>query len=440
MSEITFYKKILNTGKVKFTSSLLEKYIINDPNSNNFLGLISILKLYNIGCVPKKIHKREFQNLSLPIITHKKNPDELVFIEKLENNIITYTNNDGYSFNIEKNNFEKDWTQNVIELDYKEAKEKKYFKNIIVENTSLIIYFFILSTSLFSLIYNIKFPYNLFYVANNIFGLYVCIKLYNINISQNQEGSKICNVTKNSNCLSVINHINSKLFGIISYDLVGLIYFSFALIAPVFLDFDEMFPLVLVFSLSALFPFYSIYFQYYIVKSWCPLCLLIQVGLIINVIFIFYFNFAISLNSIIIGILILFIISAFIVLFSNNSNNHSENKYLRQRLNLFIKNEEVFENCSNKNVFLISIPKTKSILTGNKRSENKITFVTNPFCKYCSEKYKTLTEIFEYTNDIKVETIYCINNDLEIINTITSKMIDIYISEGTKHYTKAIDY
>jgi hypothetical protein len=109
-------------------------------------------------------------------------------------------------------------------------------------------------------------------------------------------------------------------------------------------------------------------------------------------------------------------------------------------LNLFIKNEEVFENCSNKNVFLISIPKTKSILTGNKRSENKITFVTNPFCKYCSEKYKTLTEIFEYTNDIKVETIYCINNDLEIINTITSKMIDIYISEGTKHYTKAIDY
>ena len=61
MSEITFYKKILNTGKVKFTSSLLEKYIINDPNSNNFLGLISILKLYNVGCVPKKIHKREIR-------------------------------------------------------------------------------------------------------------------------------------------------------------------------------------------------------------------------------------------------------------------------------------------------------------------------------------------------------------------------------------------
>ncbi|WP_298121442.1 vitamin K epoxide reductase family protein [Flavobacterium sp.] len=440
MSELTFYKKILTTGKVKYTSSILRKNILLDPNSNNFLGIVSILKQYNVGCVSKKIETIELENLNLPLITHRKNPEEIVLLEKLENDILFYTNNDGYSYKIKKNDFEKDWTQNVIELDFLKALEKNYIKNFITENSIKIFFFFILTITITSLFVNIKFPYSLLYLANNLFGFFICIKLYKINITQNQEKSKICSVTKKTNCLSVINHKNSKLLGIISYDKIGLLYFSYALLTPVFLGFNEMFPLILVFAISSLFPFYSIYFQYFIVKSWCPLCLLIQIGLIINVVFIFYFKYEVSFNSIIIGLLIFFIITAFINLFSNISINITENKYLRRRLNLFINNEEVFENCSNKSALLISIPKTLSVLTGNKESANKITFVTNPFCKYCSEKYRILKEIIEYVEDVEVETIYFITNDLGIIKSITQKMLDIYISDGVEQYINAVDY
>ena len=115
------------------------------------------------------------------------------------------------------------------------------------------------------------------------------------------------------------------------------------------------------------------------------------------------------------------------------------NRLLRNRLNLFINDSEILENLQNRNVQFLSIPKSRSIVTGNLLSTNKITFITNPFCKYCSEKYESLKEIIEYNDSIKIETIYCISNDLEIIKTITYKLIEIYFVKGANEYSRAVD-
>ena len=439
MNELAFYSKILKIGKFKFSNEILEKNIINDPNSNNFLGLTSILSLYNIKCFPKRLVDETIESQNLPLLTHKKNPNEIVLLENIDGDLITYLNNDGNYFKIKKSVFEENWTRNIIELNFVKAFEKNFFKNYITEKSNTILFFLIFMSSTIFLIVNLDTPLNILYLANNLCGLLICVKLYKINISQNQEGSKICSLTKKSNCLSVINHRDSKLFGLISYDKIGFLYFAYALLTPIFLEYDNMFPLLFVFAISAAFPIYSVYFQYFIAKSWCPLCLIIQINLIVNLIFLFYFNSQITLNSIIVSALLFFIISSFIIVFTSNSNRNIEASNLRKRLNLFLNNVEFFESSRNKDVLLITIPESRSIITGNSMSVNKITFITNPFCKYCSERYKVLQEIIAYNCDVKIETIYCITSNLEIVKTITIKMIDIYLSNGVEKYNKAVD-
>lgn len=439
MSELIFYKKILKAGKVKFTSSILEKNILLEPNSKNFLGLVSILKSYGVKCLPYQIDSAEFPIKKLPFISHKSNPDEIILIDKVENEFIFYTNNDGNYFRIKKIDLEKEWSRNIITLDFSSALEKKYLINYITENINKILYAVIIIVSVFSIFYKLIFPVSLIYLLNNLIGLYVCFKLYDINVSQNQSGSKICNLTEKSNCLSVINHKNSKLFGFISYDKIGFIYFIFALFLPVLLNNNELLPLFVIFVISSLFPLYSFYFQYFVVKSWCPLCLIIQINLIVNFI-LFYccsYNFSLTSNSLLISLSILIIISTGVIKFTINSDQKDEIKYLRNRLNLFLNNSEIFENSQQKNIQLLSIPNSRSIITGNNSATNKITFVTNPFCKYCSEKYILIKEVIAYNDNIKLETIYCITNDLEIIKTITYKLIEIYVLKGADEYFTA---
>lgn len=441
MNELSFYKKILALGKIKFTVSNLEKCILEDPNSNNFLGIISILKNYNIACSPFIVEDNKLPLEKLPFITHKKNPEEIVIIDNVENEIISCTSNNGKKYKIKINDFEKEWSRNIIFLDYEKAFEKKYLKNFFVENSRNILFIFILLISICSIGIKFYFPFNLLYLINNLIGLFICFKLFSISVSQSQEGSKICSISQKSNCLSVLNHKSSKLFGLISYDKIGFVYFTFALLLPVFLNSNYLFFLFYLFTISALFPLYSIYFQYYVIKSWCPLCLIIQINLVANFVILYLckISFIYSIESIFVSASILVIIIIVTIIFTMNNDLENSNRLFRNRLNLFINDSEILENLQNRNVKFLSIPNSRSIVTGNLSSTNKITFITNPFCKYCSEKYESLKEIIEYNDNIKIETIYCITNDLEIIKTITYKLIEIYFVKGANEYLYAIE-
>lgn len=440
MSETIFFEKVLKTDKVKFTNDILENNVLKEPNSKNFLGIISILSHYNITCSPFLIEDNNLPIDKLPFITHISNPDEIIFIEKCENDTLHYYNNEGYFYKVKISEFEKKWSKNVILLKYTNKVEKKYLKNLLVEKSPIILCLTFLFFSILTLILKISFPTNLLYIVNNLLGLYVCYKLNIISLSQNQDSSKICNLTKKSNCLSIINHKYSKLFGVISYDKIGYVYFIMALLLPSILENNELNILFLIFGVSTLFPIYSIYFQYFVAKNWCPLCLIIQFNIITNFLLflILNSNFIYSIDPIIKTILLLIIIIFGVFFYTKFSSSKIEYKENRKRLNNFINDSEVLDIFMKKNVELLSIPKIMSIIIGNVEANNKITFITNPFCKYCSEMYDLLKEVLEYNKDINLETIYCINDDLNTVNNVTIRLMDIYITNGTENYEKEI--
>lgn len=126
MSETIFFEKVLKTDKVKFTNDILENNVLKEPNSKNFLGIISILSHYNITCSPFLIEDNNLPIDKLPFITHKSNPDEIIFIEKCENDTLHYYNNEGYFYKVKISEFEKKWSKNVILLKYTNKVEKKY--------------------------------------------------------------------------------------------------------------------------------------------------------------------------------------------------------------------------------------------------------------------------------------------------------------------------
>lgn len=437
MSDFLFFKKILSKSRLKFNEAILKRAVLQDPNSKNFLGIISILNKYRIISKPCFYEKKDFPSKEIPFITHKSNPDEIVYIEKQEGNILYYTNNDGFNMKSSVEDFMVNWSRNIIFLDFSEAKEQNFYINYLKCNFKI---FSLLITSLITiyLLFNLfLLPFNIFYIINNFVGLFICNKLHNINLTQNQEQSKICSLSKKTNCLNVLNHKNSKLFGLISYEKIGLIYFIFALLSPIFILNNTV--LYYLFFLSALFPIYSIYFQYFVAKSWCPLCLIIQVNLIINFLLFLIFGFDLNLSFIaVLNSIILFVfVVYFVEFFMKRYEYETKMNSLIIKTNSFINDDEVFNLIQNRNITLIKVPKQASVFSGNLEASNKITFITNPFCKYCSERYNQIIEVIEYNQNIKVETIFCITNDLEIISTVSKVLLFIYLAEGKVSYEKA---
>lgn len=442
MKSNIFFEKILKLGKVKFNKSNLENLILNDFNRHNFLGIISILKQFNIKTEACKINlKEDVFEIKLPFIAHLNGPEEIVIVESVSEGKVYYTNIDGYTLTSNLDDFSYRVTNNLILLDFKNSYENNYWLNLILENLQKFLFFLILILIVFiNLIYNNSIE-NYLYLINNLIGLYVSYKLHLIVLNQDQENSKICNFSKKTNCLNVINHRLAKLFGIIPYDKIGIIYFLFSLISITFSKViinNEV--LLLLFGISSFFPIYSIYFQYFIVKKWCPLCLIIQLNIISNfiIIYINYSIFEIDIFDILINFVILTLITLIVYLFSIYSLNKSEILRLQKKVNLFLSDTEVFNLIDKRNIDYIKIPENMRLYTGNLDSSEVITLITNPLCQYCSEKYFQIKKVLEYNENIKLETIYCIPHQPEIMNEVTRELINIYLNKGPENYEKKV--
>jgi hypothetical protein len=109
----------------------------------------------------------------------------------------------------------------------------------------------------------------------------------------------------------------------------------------------------------------------------------------------------------------------------------------QRRLNEFIKNEDVFEFLRQKNVEYLDIPVSSKILIGVE-NENEITFVTNPFCRYCESAYKAIKDLALVNQSFRLNIIYLAGSN-EISIQICKQLFSIYFNKGENAYLEAVD-
>jgi len=255
---------------------------------------------------------------------------------------------------------------------------------------------------------------------------------------------------QSSNCESVITSKKAKIFSNYGLSDLGIVFFTGHLfvfflmsLAGLIPQFNTVSFLVLLTAVPV--TFFSIYYQMFVEKKWCTICLMIIAVLYIELsIFTFFgkYNFK-SLNLISVTVFLIGFISSLLIWVAVKPYitkyfdlKSSEITSLR-----FKRNYKLFK-LALKDSTKIDYQSLKSVLSvGNPDAKIKISIVTNPFCGYCVEAHKILEEILiRYSNEVLLNIRFNFNDKSTDENSknLHYRLVQIYFEKGEKTFMEAL--
>lgn len=228
---------------------------------------------------------------------------------------------------------------------------------------------------------------------------------------------KICNSSRKVNCLAVLSSKGSKIWGI-PWTVIGFSYYLGLLFSLLINSFStNIFVAVSYFNILSLpYIIYSVYYQKFIIKQWCILCLLVQfINLALFILSVLAGSFSAGLSFDLLSIFSIF--GSFILSFGvayllwqyiqkekNNkdlSNLFKKIKYNRDVFFSLLKNERKMEGITND----------FGVILGNPNGSIHIVKVCNPYCYYCSLSHPILSQLVKSNDEIKLQIIFFVNPD-----------------------------
>ena len=223
---------------------------------------------------------------------------------------------------------------------------------------------------------------------------------------------KICNSSRKVNCLAVLSSQGSRIWGV-PWTVIGFSYYLGLLFSLLINSFStNIFVIVSYFNLLSLpYIIYSVYYQKFIIKQWCILCLLVQfINLALFILSVLAGSFSAGLSFDLLSIFSIF--GSFILSFGvacllwqyikkekNNkdlSNLFKKIKYNRDVFFSLLKNERKMEGITND----------FGVILGNPNGSIHIVKVCNPYCYYCSLSHPILSQLVKSNNEIKLQIIF----------------------------------
>lgn len=261
--------------------------------------------------------------------------------------------------------------------------------------------------------------------------------------------SSFCNITSATSCSTVMASKKWKIFSFVDLSSISILFYATQFVALfVFLLSDnesEYFHIqkLLLFS-TAPVVLLSIYYQKFVEKKWCPICLVISLNLIFELGFLFLFpedSYTISLKSVVLFGFVFFTIAFVWTLLKTLLSEQKELKEFQLTANRFMRNYEVFKNTllAKNSIDLPNIP----IILGNKESDTEITIITSPFCGHCKGAHKILEKILTANPDnLKIKVLININIDVfdEEKKTFLRTLLSIYLEKGDAFFLEALNH
>lgn len=415
------------------------------PDYPSLLALTDTLSFFNVNNGAFKIGSTEIDLLPNKFLAHlkKDNANFLSFVEK-KATMISYTNGSEKKYSLSKDKFVELWDDVILlaEKDTEIVKPKS--KNWINLNLQ------VLTLVLFVSVLVIGQPnkwFGLFYVFP-IIGLFLSISVLKDLIgTKSALMDKFCNVTAATSCQTVVNSNKWKVFKIVSFSDLSIVFFATQLLALFLMgvsnNFESYFYLQTILLLIAL-PIIaiSIYYQKSIEKKWCPVCLTISALLIIELGYALYLNSIFSFTIAWSGFFIfLFVTSTTAVLWLSFKESLTKVKKLKEqelKANRFKRNYKLF-----KNMLLTSkhydLPKSLFVF-GNPDSKLNISIVTSPFCGHCTEPHFMLKKLLDKKHEhLNISILYNVRPKNEQLLNFVSSLTNVKSTEGQSGYYKAMD-
>ena len=253
---------------------------------------------------------------------------------------------------------------------------------------------------------------------------------------------KLCSSNETTNCDAVLNSDAAQIHKNIKLSDLCLVYFSSIGLYWVLSQLNTTSQTVIIIPTLLAIPvtFYSIYYQYRVIKKWCPLCLGIIGVLWLQFFSLFTISRAPSFNFDSGDILVFFLSFLLIVSFWSYTrpflNSSIELDKLRITHYKFIRNFELFIAAFTKSTVLetqITPIQDAEIVLGNKDAPLRLLLITNPQCYYCKEAHADLERILDgHSQKVSVTIRFSVNTEQpSLALKIAQRLLELY--SGSKN-------
>jgi len=248
-------------------------------------------------------------------------------------------------------------------------------------------------------------------VAITGLGITILIVQQELGIS-NQITEQLCNASKETDCHAVILSKGSRIGKWLNWADAGIIYFSSFLVLLVASPGSPMLSLIAAAAIP--FIFFSVYYQWRMVKKWCTLCLLTIGALAIQFVLLLPDAVKSEVGNIRVEDMAFtaftFASLAFIwlLLVKPSLKRNEELSEKNKSLLRFKNNPDIFSDLLVRQRKVDMTPFENDLQLGNPDSPIQIMVACNPYCAPCAKAHRVLHELVE-KNDIGLTVRFTIN-------------------------------
>jgi uncharacterized membrane protein len=453
---------------IPVTATTLKENLQQNPFYPSLYCLSNVFDKLNIPNQAFNISAEDLAQFEPPFITYcsgQNTGKDFVMVTAINSETVSYIAGGNKPKQISKANFLEQWQKIVFVAEASpQSGEKDYPAKLKIEKTkqrklSLLYAGIAVIIGLWVYQFSSSVGSSLMISASvitltKLLGVAITVLLLVYEVDKTNSFVKnICTAGKQTNCDAVINSKAGKIFGI-SWGEAGFFYFTTTFLFLLWpgLLFNSKLPLLTLSStlVAAYIPF-SIYYQWKVVKQWCPLCLATQAILAIELIWAitnFWLNTTSSLLAplqsfafyipwgqmavALLPIIIWYILKPLIV----NAKTATGYKAAYKRL---LYNPTTFNNLLQQQA---TAPPAEGlgIDIGNPGAANTIIKVCNPYCGPCAKAHPVLEDIIQHNHNVKVKVIFTARNtETDKGALVVKHLLAIQAQNNLQQTEKALD-
>ncbi|MBC8756617.1 thioredoxin domain-containing protein [Kordia sp. YSTF-M3] len=419
------------------------------PAYPSLLAVSDTLSFFNITNGALHVNAAEITSLPPIFMTKLKgnNDDSLAFVETQTANHSYTIYQNSKAITISKASLLEKWKGIIflVESSVENQQERNKFTFhqylIICCLLSLILLLKPLFSSFQQLLF-FSFP-----LVGCVLSIFALKKVFNIHTTILDA---FCGTTDKQNCATVVDSSVWKLFEKVNFSDLSITFFSFQIVmfslAGITNTINFFFQTQSILLIAAIpIVLLSIYYQKFIIKKWCPICISIIGIFVLEFVYVAtYIGFQFSMEATLFQYnLQLFIFLSLLISWHYLKGklitiNHLQSELIQA--NRFKRNYHIFKNTLFSNP-KFALPQTY-LLFGNSAAKITIDFMTSPYCGFCKAPYKMLRNFLKkHEKQIAVRFIYNVNLEKrgDPSKLLLRNLVHIHEKFGDEAFFNALD-
>lgn len=416
---------LLRAHNINVTRSYLKRELEMHPDYPSILSLGDTLRKLKVQNISARLSLEKLKKMLPPFLVSLKNiKDDTTYfslVTSLDESILETTNIEGKGQKLTWDQFDElyngvafliEKTEKSGEEDYKTKKFKENLSRIALDVSLLLIPFSIflniaiffyekgLSESILPITYQIL---SLVGWSSSLFIIWY-------EIDQNNKAlKKVCGIDQGASSCGVVFHSAAGTIFDFTWGNIGFAYFSFILFIQVFSQLTNS-SIEVFASLASIMAFlfvpFSLWYQKFVVKQWCRLCLTVQAVLFLQFIVVLFEKKLSKIGLITedkLSLLFSLIVGGLIPLLLTKQLS----VLLKERRDLIRVNKELNKSRFTTSTFIsmLNIQKEIAVDTsglgiflGSPDAKYKIIKICSPFCGPCAAMHNTIEEMLDDRN------------------------------------------